>query len=195
MAGKSATLPTSNMAYNFSTFKTEAKKIEEWLGEEYLGIHTGRATPAVLDKVQVEAYGTKQPIAHVAAISVEDARTLIISPWDKGALKDIEKAVAASGLGLGVSATGEGIRVSFPELTTERRGALTKVVRAKLEDARVSIRLKREAVWEDIQKKENDGALSEDDKFRSKEELQKIVDETNKRLEEVAERKEKDIMG
>ena len=126
---------------------------------------------------------------------MEDARTLIISPWDKGALKDIEKAVAASGLGLGVSATGEGVRVSFPELTTERRGALTKVVRAKLEDARVSLRREREAVWEDIQKKENDGALSEDDKFRSKEELQKIVDETNKRLEEVAERKEKDIMG
>ncbi len=182
------------MAYNFSPFKAETKKIEEWLKQEYLGLHTGRATPAVLDKVQAEVYGTKQPIAHVAAISVEDARTLMISPWDKGALKDIEKAIVASGLGLGVSATGEGIRVSFPELTAERRGALTKVVRAKLEDARVSLRREREVVLEDIQAKEKEGAISEDDKFRSKEELQKIVDEANKKLEEIAAHKEKDVM-
>ena len=183
------------MAYNFAPLKAELKKTQDWLGEEYLGLHTGRATPAVLDKVQADVYGTKQPIAHVAAISVEDARTLMISPWDKGALKDIEKAVVASGLGLGVSAIGEGIRISFPELTTERRGALTKVVRAKLEDARVAVRREREKAWEDIQKEEKDGAMSEDEKFRGKEELQKIVDEANKKLEEIAARKEKDIAG
>ena len=183
------------MAYNFTPFKVETKKIEEWLGQEYIGIHTGRATPAVLDKVQVEAYGTKQSVSHVAAIAIADARTLMITPWDKTVLKDIEKAVVSSGLGLGVSATGDGVRVSFPELTAERRSALAKVVRAKLEDARVSLRREREAVWEDIQKKEKDGAISEDDKFRSKEELQKIVDDTNKKLEETAERKEKEIIG
>jgi len=181
------------MAYNFSPFKNELKKIEEWLGQEYLGLHTGRATPAVLDKVQVEVYGIKQPVAHVAAISVEDARTLMVAPWDKGALKDIEKGIMMSGLGLGVSSNGGGVRVSFPELTTERRGALMKVVRAKLEDARVSLRRERETVWEDIQKKEKEGAMPEDEKFRLKEELQKIVDESNKKLEEVAARKEKDI--
>lgn len=183
------------MAYNFSPLKAEAKKIEEWLGQEYLGLHTGRATPAVLDKVQAEVYGARQPISHVAAISVEDARTLMVSPWDKSVLKDIEKAIVMSGLGLGVSVSGTGVRVTFPELTSERRTALTKVVRAKLEDARVVIRRDREKVWDDIQAKERDGAMSEDDKFHFKEELQKIVDETNKKLEEIAERKEKDTMS
>lgn len=183
------------MAYNFAPLKAELKKTEDWLHEEYMSIHTGRATPAVLDKVQVEAYGTAQPVSHVAAIAIADARTLMITPWDKTVLKDIEKAVVSSGLGLGVAATGEGIRVSFPDLTSERRTALAKVVRAKLEDARVAVRREREKAWEDIQAKEKEGAMSEDDKFRGKEELQKVVDETNKRLEEIAERKEKEIVG
>lgn len=183
------------MAYDWSAFKNEAKKTEEWLYREYVGLHTGRATPAVLDKVQAEVYGARQPISHVAAISVEDARTLMISPWDKSTLKDIEKAIVMSGLGLGVSASGTGVRVTFPELTSERRGALTKVVRAKLEDARVVIRRDREKAWDDIQAKERDGDMSEDDKFRLKEELQKIIDDTNGRLEEIAARKEKEIIG
>jgi len=183
------------MAYNFALLKAELKKTEDWLSEEYKGIHTGRATPAVLDKVQVEVYGAQQPIAHTAAIAIQDARTLMITPWDKTVLKEIEKAIVSSGLGLGVAATGEGIRVSFPELTSERRGALAKVVRAKLEDARVAVRREREKVWEDVQAKEKAGVIPEDEKFRLKEELQKLIDDANKKLEEIAERKEREIMG
>jgi len=182
------------MNYNFTDFKNEAKKIEDWLGDEYLSLHTGRATPAVLDKVFVDSYGTKQSISHVASISVSDARTLLIAPWDKEMVKEIEKAIMTSELGLSVSAGDEGVRVSFPELTSERRISLVKVVKSKLEDARVALRAKREEVWSDIQEKEKNGEMSEDDKFRLKEELQKLVDSANKELEGVASRKEQDIM-
>jgi len=180
--------------YDFTQLKNETARIQEWLGKEYLSLHTGRATPAVLDRVQVDSYGTKQPIAHVASITVEDARTLSVAPWDKSVVKDIERAIQAANLGLSTSVSESGMRVSFPELTTERRSALVKVVKDKLEDARISVRQEREKVWEDIQEKEKNADMSEDDKFRCKEELQKLVDETNKRLEEMAERKEEDVM-
>jgi len=183
------------MTYDFSHFKNEAKQIEDWLGKEYITLHTGRATPAVLDNVLVDSYGTKQPVAHVASVSVEDARTLLVSPWDKTVTSDIEKAIMASNLGLSVSSGEAGVRVSFPELTVERKQAFIKIVKAKLEDARVSIRQEREKVWEDIQKKQKDGEVSEDDKFRYKDELQKLVDEANKTLEAMADRKERDIMS
>jgi len=182
------------MNYNFTLFKDEAKKIEEWLSREFASLHTGRATPAVLDKVSVDSYGSKQPISHVASISVSDARSLLISPWDKELAKEIERAILASNLGLSVSSSDDGVRVSFPELTYERREALVKVVGAKLEDARVALRAKREEVWHDIQEKEKNGEMSEDEKFRFKDDLQKLVDEANKKLEEAAERKEKDII-
>jgi len=183
------------MSYNFTNLKNELKKTAEWLGSEYLALHTGRATPAVLDKVQVEQYGSRQPIQHVASIGVDDARTLSVTPWDKSVIKDIERAIQLADLGLSVSAGDTGVRVSFPELTGERRTALAKVVKAKLEDARVAVRKEREVVWEDIQKKEKDGEIAEDEKFSYKEELQKLVDSANRQLEEMAERKEKDILG
>jgi len=181
------------MNYDFTQFKSEMKNIEDWLGKEYMSLHTGRATPAVLDKVSVESYGSRQPVSHVASISVSDARTLIITPWDKEIAKEIEKAIMSSDLGLSVSAGDEGIRVSFPELTSERRDALIKVVKAKLEDARVAVRGKRESAWHNIQEKEKNGEISEDEKFRLKEELQALVDSANKRLDEIANIKEKDI--
>ena len=183
------------MTYNFSQFKNEAKKAEEWLGKEYSSIHSGRATPHVLDGVLVESYGTKTPISHVASISVEDPKSLMVSPWDKNLMKDIERSIQASNLGLSVSSQANGVRVSFPELTIERKKTLIKVIKDKLEDSRVSVRGEREKVWNDIQAKERDGEMSEDDKFKLKDELQKIVDETNKRLEEMAQRKEKEIMS
>lgn len=183
------------MTYDFSQFKKETKRAEEWLGKEYSSIHSGRATPHALDGVLVESYGAKTLISHVASISVEDAKSLMISPWDKNLMKDIERSIQASNLGLSVSAQTNGVRVSFPELTIERKKTLTKVIKDKLEDSRVSVRGEREKVWNDIQAKERDGEMSEDDKFKLKDELQKIVDETNKRLEEMAARKEKDIIS
>jgi len=186
---------TNIYTMDFSGFKTKTKEIEEWLGKEYLSLHTGRATPAVLDGVLVESYGTRQPVSHVATISVEDAKTLLVSTWDKEVSKAVEKAISTSDIGLSVSSGDAGIRVSFPDLTIERKHALVKVIKDKLEDARVSVRKEREEVWDDIQKKQKDGDISEDDKFRLKDELQKLVDEANKKLEEIAESKEKDILS
>lgn len=183
------------MTYNFSKYKKECKDVEEWLKREYGGINTGRAAPALLDTVQVEVYGSRMPISHVAAISILDPRSLKISPYDKTQIKDIEKGIVSSNLGVSVSIDDSGIRISFPQLTTERRIQLVKVLKEKLEEARVSVRGEREKVWNDIQAKERDGLMSEDDKFKGKEELQKLVDEANKKLEEIFEKKEKEVLG
>lgn len=183
------------MAYDFSKFKKECKDAEEWLKREYIGINTGRATPALLDTVQVEVYGSRMPISHLATISILDPRTLGISPYDKNQIKDIERGIVVSNLGCSVSIDDYGIRISFPQLTTERRIQLVKILKEKLEEARVSVRAEREKVWNDIQAKERDGLMSEDDKFKGKEELQKLVDDTNKVLEEIFEKKEREVLG
>ena len=135
------------------------------------------------------------PISHLAAIAIEDARTLKISPWDKSQIKDIEKGITMANLGISVSIDDSGIRASFPQLTTERRIQLIRLLKEKLEEARVSVRAEREKVWNDIQVRERDGLMSEDDKFRGKEELQKLVDEANKALEAIFEKKEKEVLG
>lgn len=183
------------MQYNFSNTKAEMKKTEERLSKEYSGIHTGRATPSVLDGITVESYGAYQPIKNVASISIEDPKTLRIAPWDKTQIKGIEKAIVASNLGLSAATDDAGIRVIFPQLTEESRQALVKVLKQKLEDARIAVRRDREKAWDDIQAQEKDGKMNEDEKFRGKDELQKIVDEVNKNLEAVFERKEKEVMG
>jgi len=181
------------MAYDFSRFKSRTGEIAGWLKIEYAGIHTGRATPVILDKIFVESYGSKMPVHHVASISTDDARTLRVIPWDKGQIKDIEQAIRHGDLGVGVSSDDQGVRVSFPELTAENREMLLKIVKRKLEEARISVKKEREETWEDIQAKEKGGALSEDEKFRAKDELQKLTDEANTALEDLSCIKEKDI--
>ena len=183
------------MAYDFSNFKKEAAGAEEWLKREYGSINTGRATSTVLDTIVVEVYGSHMPISHIATISTEDPRTLKITPWDKAQTKDIEKAITAANLGLSVSIDDTGLRVFFPQPTTERRISLIKVLKEKMEEARVSVRGERELVWNDIQDKERDGKMPEDEKFKSKIELQKIVDETHKKMESIFEKKQKEVMG
>ncbi|MDO8510043.1 MAG: ribosome recycling factor [bacterium] len=183
------------MAFNFNPLKTKVKSIEQWLQKELASIRTGRATTAILDSVLVESYGSRLPINQVATISSVDARTIRVVPWDQAQIKNIEKAVQNANLGLSVAVDEKGVRISFPELTTERRNSLTKLAGQKLEEARVTLRLERDRVWDEIQKEEKDGKMSEDDKFRYKNEMQKIVDDTNKELEAMAERKEKEIMS
>jgi len=183
------------MAYDFSNLKKRKEEIEEWLGREFSGLRTGRATPAILDSIFVESYGAKQPIKHVAAISVEDAKTIMIKPWDQSLVQAIEGAISSSNLGLNPSTSNDGIRISFPELTSDRRDALNKIIKAKLEEARISLKKERDEAWSKIQKDEKDGEISEDDKFRLKDELQKIIDEGNKMLEEMASKKELEIKG
>lgn len=181
--------------YNFSTFKNKLTEVEEWLGREYLGVRTGKASPAVLDSVMIEAYGSKTPLKHVAAIGIEDARTIRITPWDRGQLSAIQTAIDAANLGLSVSPDSTGLRVIFPALTEERRKMLTKLTGEKLEEARISVRKEREKVWEDIQAQEKAKQISEDEKFKAKDELQKLIDEVNKKLEDFAKKKETEIMS
>ena len=182
------------MSYDFSSFKKEITDIKEWLAKEFSSIRTGQATPALLDNISIDSYGTKSQVAHVAGITSEDARTLRITPWDKGHIKEIEKAITVANLGVSVSVDDVGLRVSFPELTAERRDMLKKLVGEKIEDAKVSMRQAREKTWNDVQTQEKDGEISEDDKFRLKDELQKLVNETGNKLEEMGVKKEKEIM-
>ncbi|MES2213212.1 MAG: ribosome recycling factor [Patescibacteria group bacterium] len=181
------------MAYNFSPLKQSIKDIEEWLKREYTTIRTGRATPAILDGVHVEAYGSDMTITQLANISVEDARMLRVAPWDMSTVKAIEKGIVASDLGLSVAVDDKGIRVMFPDLTSDRRVALVKIAKQKLEDARVTLRTEREKTIKEIERQEKEGEISEDEKFRLKTELQKMVDDTSRTLEEVFNKKDKEI--
>jgi ribosome recycling factor len=183
------------MQYNFSNFKIELKKIEEFLGKEYSQLNIGRASPMVLDGISVESYGSFVPLKNVASVSIEDPKTLRIAPWDKNQIKSIEKAIVGANLGLSVATDDQGIRVVFPQLTTETRQTLVKVLKEKLEESRITVRRERENVIEDIEAKEKEGKMTEDEKFRAKEELQKIINETNENLETLFERKEQEVMG
>jgi ribosome recycling factor len=183
-----------HMAYNFSTFKSQTKKAEEWLSKEYSQLHTGRATPAILDSVMVQAYGTLSPLKNVGSITIEDPKTLRIAPWDKNQIKDVEKAIVAANLGLSVAVDDQGVRAIFPMLTTETRERLVKILKEKLEEARITIKQDREKIWNDIQAKEKAGEIPEDEKFRGKDELQKLVDEANANLEGMFEKKEREVM-
>lgn len=181
------------MQYNFTKFKTDTKSVEDWILKEFGGIRTSRATGAILDGILVESYGSKMPIKQVAAINIEDARTIRVMPYDMSAGKAIEKAITAANLGLSVSGDDKGVRVSFPELTTERRDSLLKIAKEKLEQAKISLRKHRDEVVKDVEEKTKKKEMTEDEKFRSKADLQKLVDDFNKKLEEHYSKKEKEI--
>ena len=181
------------MTYDFSLFKNELESVRAWLQQELLGIRTGRATPTLLDSVAFEAYGARTQIQHAASIGVEDARTLRVSPYDSGQVKDIEKAITQANLGVGVQSDGKTLRISFPELTSEVRTTLLKTVKQKVEEARTRVKRAREEVQDAINAQEKEGGMSEDDKFRAKDEMQKLVEDANKKLDELFDKKEKEL--
>ena len=181
------------MAYDFKTLDTKLAGAKEWLSREYQGLRTGRATPAILDSVMVQAYGSMAPLKQVATIGIEDARTLRVQAFDPSLIKDIERSITAADLGVGTGSDGAGVRVSFPELTSERREQLIKLAKGKLEDARTTVRGARDECWKEIQDQEKEGTISEDDKFRLKEEMQKKVDATNLDLEATFDKKETEM--
>lgn len=181
------------MAYDWKPFSSKIKEVEEWLVRELSSIRTGRASPAILDSVTVSAYGTLMKLREVAAISIEDARTIRISPWDASQGKDIAEAITNSGLGLAIAVDDKGVRVSFPQLTAERRVMLLKVGKEKLEEARKKLRVHRDDVWKDIQEKEKGGGMSEDEKFRLKDEMEKITHKAQEAFEGLFAKKEKEI--
>jgi ribosome recycling factor len=182
------------MAYSFSPLKQKISETEEWLRKEFSMIRTGRATPVILDSIKVDSYGAKMAINQIGSVNVEDPKTLRIIPWDTTQIKNVEKAVIDANLGLSVTADEKGLRIIFPELTSERRQALVKITKQKLEEARITLRVEREKIWDDIQGQEKKGTIGEDDKFRYKDEMQKIIDGANKNLEETGSKKEKEIL-
>ncbi len=182
------------MAYQFTELLKDFKSIEERLSLEFASLNTGRASPLVLDLVQVESYGSRMPIKNVASISIEDPKTLRIAPWDASLIKEIEKGITSANLGLSLATDEAGLRVIFPQLTTETRLRTVKTLKERLEESRIAIRRARESVWENIQESEKEGSMSEDDKFRAKEDLQKHVDTANNKLEEMFEKKEKEVL-
>ena len=181
------------MAYDFSKLDNSIKETEEWLSRELSGVRTGRATPTLLDGVKPEAYGTRTPITQMASVTIEDARTLRIVPWDKTLTKNIEKAVVDADLGVGTSVDDLGLRVTFPELTAERRTMLGKLAGEKTEQARVTLRGHRTDTLKEIDAAEKEGGMGQDDVRRYKEEVQKRIDKTNETLDAQLKRKLEEI--
>lgn len=177
----------------FQKFNVRAEEIKLWLQGEYANIRTGRATPVILDSVMVESYGQRQPLKHVSSISIEDPKSLKVVPWDKSQIPNIESAIKNANLGVSVAADSSGVRVSFPALTDESRKAMVKVTKEKLEEARISIKKEREMLWNAVTTMEKDSKISEDERFKAKDDLQKRVDEINKALDQAFEKKEAEL--
>jgi len=180
---------------DINQFDVDFKDSVERLKKEFSSIHTGRATPALLDGISISAYGQNSPIKNVASINIEDLKTLRVAPWDKSQIKEIEKAILVSNLGLSVSSDEGGIRVIVPQLTGENREKLVKVLKQKLEDSRISVRQTREKAVKEIEQAEKDKKISEDQRKALKDKLQKKVDAVNDELESVFLSKESEVLG
>jgi len=180
-------------SFDFKTLDTSIKETEEWLVRELSSVRTGRATPAILDTIKPEVYGTRTPINQVAAVNIEDARTLRIVPWDKSLTKIIEGAIQNADLGVGVGSDDQGLRVTFPELTAERRTMLLKVANEKLEAARITLRGHRTDTLKALEAAEKEGGMGKDELARFKDEVQKRIDKGNEALEALFKRKETEV--
>ncbi|MEN6524590.1 MAG: ribosome recycling factor [Anaerolineaceae bacterium] len=164
------------------------------LEEDLAGVRTGRASSALVDKIPVEYYGTDVPLLQLATISIPDARSLLIRPFDPTTLKLIERAILASELGLTPNNDGKAIRLNLPPLTEERRRELAKVVHSRAEEARVAIRNVRRDLIKDLKEFEHEKLISEDDLEHGEEDLQKMTDRLIAQVDVVSERKQKEIM-
>jgi ribosome recycling factor len=179
---------------NLEKARKSFDEIIEFFKEDLKTVRTGRANVRLVDNLEIEYFGARTPLQQAASVTTSDARTVVISPWSKDSLVDIEKAIRESDLGINPTNDGNVIRLAFPALTEERRIELVKTVGKKSEDARIKVRKVREEAWDRIQKMEKDGEIAEDEKFSQKERLQEIVDEKNKRIEEIVKEKEAEVM-
>jgi ribosome recycling factor len=174
--------------------EAKMKKSVKSLQEEYSVLRTGRASPALFEKLPVEYYGTKTPLSQVANISVPEARLVVIQPWDKGVIGDIEKAILASDLSLTPSNDGKVIRINIPPLNETRRKELVKQAKAVAENFRVGVRNVRRDVNEAYKKLQKDGELTEDEIKKALDEIQKITDATIRDIDRIGAEKEKEIL-
>ncbi|MGD2207007.1 MAG: ribosome recycling factor [Anaerolineae bacterium] len=177
-----------------SDLRQRMEKSVDVLQDDLRSIRTGRASPALVEKLPVEYYGTNTPLNQMASIAAPEPRLLVIRPWDPSALDDIERAILKSDLGLTPMNDGKLIRLSIPRLTEERRRELVRVVSQRLEEARIAIRNLRRDGLQDLREFESEKMISEDDFYRAKDDVQDITDEFIERIDEIGQRKEEEIM-
>lgn len=177
-----------------NTAKEKMEKTMKVLAADFAAIRAGRANPAVLDRISVDYYGTPTPIQQMAAVSVSDARVLVIQPWDKSSLKAIEKAIQASDLGINPSNDGSVIRLTFPQLTEERRKELSKEIKKLGEESKVAVRAIRRDANDKIKNMKKNGDLTEDDVKEFDKDIQKLTDKYVANIDDAVAVKEKEIM-
>lgn len=175
-------------------FASRLEKINEHFNEDLKSVRTGRANPALVANIMVSAYGTQTPLTQLANVSVPEAKLLVIEAWDKSLLKEIEKAIISSSLNMTPVSDGNVLRLKLPDLTEETRRSLIKVVREKLEQARVAVRQARDEVKKEIESKAKSGDLTEDDRYDLIEKLDKQTKEAVAKFESVVDQKEKEVM-
>ena len=183
------------MNVDFKEFARKMEKTLEHLDEEFGAVRAGRANAKVLDRITVEYYGTETALNAVANISSPDARTLVIQPWDSSLLKEIQKAILASDLGINPQNDGKIIRLTFPQLTEERRKELTKQVKKYAEDAKVAMRNVRRDGMDYVKKLKKNNEITEDDQKKAEKDLQDMLDKYIKKVDETLAAKEKELMA
>ena len=183
------------MSIDFTDYSRRMDKALEHLAEEFGAVRAGRANAKVLDRITVEYYGSETPLNGVATISTPDARTLVIQPWDTSLLKEIQKSIQASELGINPQNDGKVIRLVFPQLTEERRKDLTKQVKKYAEDAKVAMRNIRRDGMDYIKKLKKNSEITEDDQKKAEKDLQDLLDKYIKKADEALAGKEKDLMS
>ncbi len=182
------------MTEELNIYKEKMQKTIDGLAENYQSIRAGRANPHVLDKIKVDYYGTMTPIQQVGNISVPEARIILIQPWEKSLIKEIEKAINCSDIGINPTNDGISVRLVFPELNAERRAELAKQIRKYGEDAKVAIRNIRRDANDKTKKMEKNGDLTEDDVKQADKDVQKFTDDFIKQVDSMVDAKTKDIM-
>jgi ribosome recycling factor len=174
--------------------RTQMEKAVEAMRREFSSVRTGKASPALLDTVRVDAYGSKMPINQVGTVSAPEPRMLIVQPWDKGLLKAIETGIVNADLGLNPANDGNIIRVPIPQLTEERRKDMVKLLHKLAEEGRVAIRHARQEANKELKKKQTDHELSEDDAHRQMDQVQKLTDEYIAKIDQLLKSKEQEVM-
>lgn len=180
---------------NFDLIENKMDKTISVLQENFAEVRAGRANPAILNKIKVDYYGVPTPISQVAGISVPEARLIVIQPWDMSILKELEKAILASDIGITPNNDGKVLRLAFPELNEERRKQIVKDIKKTAEESKVSIRSLRREGLDNAKKEQKDGNITEDDLKNAENEIQKLTDKKIEKIDEILENKEKEIMS
>ena len=180
---------------DYTNLKEKMEKTISVYNEKLTEVRAGRANPAILNKVKIDYYGTPTPINQVAGVSVPEARLIVIQPWDASILKEIEKAILASDIGINPNNDGKVIRLAFPELNEERRKELAKEVRKMAEDAKVAVRSIRREGMDTAKQEQKDGEMTEDELKQAENEIQKITDKSIDEIDKILGTKEKEIMS